>query len=146
MVHLSSIPLPRQRRMPQRNSENNRGKETSKERKLRLIRELKLNTDEIKLQGKINSIEVVFFLDTAARRNYMSKNLTRKLNLNIAKANDECKIELADGSSINTQGTVKCNITLDEFPSYTFKEEFTILKSQLKNILLGAPFLNNQGS
>lgn len=110
-----------------------------------MIREPSHEITEIKLDGKIGSQKISFILDTGARRNYISKKLATNCNLKWEKHDAQLDIQLANGTISAAQGVIKARIQLNDFPAFTFDETLVVLESSLDEVLLGIPFLNNQG-
>ncbi|WUR05164.1 reverse transcriptase [Vairimorpha necatrix] len=103
-----------------------------------LISELKTITqDGIKIQGKLNSKKLQFFIDTGATYNYIHKKLLKELDLKPIEAKPVTMI-FGSGTKETTSLSVETKLALDE---KEFFVKFYVLERIPEDLIIGYEFL-----
>lgn len=96
---------------------------------------------EIRLSGTLNCNKIEVIINTGAKRKYINEEIVKSLELVTQPSNIKVG-ELGNGTTTQIIDTTTGQLKLDEFFSYTFFENFDVSKGNLRDILLGNPFLN----
>ncbi|KAI5153692.1 hypothetical protein ENBRE01_3227, partial [Enteropsectra breve] len=102
-----------------------------------------VSTSRLEFQGKLNNVQVVFNLDTGADENYISESLAAQINHAQVKRGDPKTIQLANGTSIETDSCLSAAISFEALKNISITETFRVIPSKLDNYaILGLKFLD----
>lgn len=99
----------------------------------------------LEFEGEVNKSRSIFQLDPDASLAFISTELAKKLKINKITEIEPKEIEVACGTRYTVSPAAIVEFRLDKVPHVTFTETFHLLPGNLAVIILGSPFLLDEG-